>query len=88
MLMRKKWKTKIHLQKGDLSPSESQKQFFLSKNDIWSAICRSPYVAKYHLGKVKLETTPVHDLQGIPWGIAGLLVCSFASFALHCSFAC
>ena len=37
-------------------------------------------VAKYHLGKVKLERvgqrslpTPVCDLQGGPWGIAGLL---------------
>ena len=50
-------------------------------------------VAKYHLGKVKLErvgqrssSTPVRDLQGGPWEIAGLLVSSFASVALHCSF--
>ena len=52
-------------------------------------------VAKYHLGKVKLERvgqrsspTAVRNLRGGPWGIAGLLVCSFASVALHCSFAC
>ena len=51
-------------------------------------------VAKYHLGKVKLERvdqrhspTPVRDLGGSPRGIAGLPVCSFASVALHCSFA-
>ena len=53
------------------------------------------YVAKYHLGKVKLERvgqrsspTSVGDLWGGPRGIAGLLVCPFASVALHCSFAC
>ena len=52
-------------------------------------------VAKYHLGKVKLERvgqqsspTSVCDLRGGPRGIAGLLVCPFASVALHCSFAC
>ena len=39
-------------------------------------------MAKYHLGKVKLERvgqrsspTSVCDLRGGPWGIAGLLVC-------------
>ena len=49
----------------------------------------------YHLGKVKLErvgqrssSTSVCDLRGGPRGIAGLLVCPFASVALHCSFAC
>ena len=52
-------------------------------------------VAKYHLGKVKLERvgqrpspTSVSDLRGGPRGIAGLLVCLFASVALYCSFAC
>ena len=52
-------------------------------------------VVKYHLGKVKLNRvgqrsspTPARDLRGGPRGIAGLLVCSFASVALHCSFAC
>ena len=52
-------------------------------------------VAKYHLGKVKLERvgqqsspTSVCDLRGGPRGIAGLLVCPFASVALHCNFAC
>ena len=47
------------------------------------------------LGKVKLERvgqrsspTSVCDLRGGPRGIAGLLVCPFASVALHCSFAC
>ena len=52
-------------------------------------------VAKYHLGKVKLgrvgqrsSPTSVCDLRGGPRGIAGLLVCPFASVALHCSFAC
>ena len=52
-------------------------------------------VAKYHLGKVKLERvgqrsspTSVSDLRGGLRGIAGLLVCLFASVALHCSFAC
>ena len=52
-------------------------------------------VAKYHLGKVKLERvgqqsspTSVCDLRGGLRGIAGLLVCPFASVALHCSFAC
>ena len=52
-------------------------------------------VAKYHLGKVKLERvdqqsspTSVCDLLGGPRGIAGFLVCPFASVALHCSFAC
>ena len=52
-------------------------------------------VAKYHLGKVKLERagykwsspTSVCDLRGGPGGIAGLLVYPFASVALHCSFA-
>ena len=51
-------------------------------------------MAKYHLGKVKLERVgrrslpiPVRDLRCGPRGIAGLLVCSFASVALHCSFA-
>ena len=49
------------------------------------------HVAKYHLSKFKLERvgqrsspTPVRDLRGSPRGIAGLLVCSFASVALHC----
>ena len=53
------------------------------------------YVAKFHLGKVKLKQVgqlsspiPVRDLRGSPRGIAGLLVCSFASPVLHCSFAC
>ena len=53
------------------------------------------YVAKFHLGKVKLKRvgqrsspTPVRDLRGSPRGITGLLVCSFASALLHCSFAC
>ena len=39
-------------------------------------------MAKYNLGKVKLEQagqrsspTSVCDLRGGPWGIAGLLVC-------------
>ena len=52
-------------------------------------------VAKYHLGKVKLKRvgqqslpTPVRDLWGGPQGIAGLLVYSFASVVLYCSFAC
>ena len=52
-------------------------------------------MAKYHLEKVKLERvgqqslpTLVHDLWGGPRVIAGLLVCSFASVVLHCSFAC
>ena len=53
-------------------------------------------VAKCHdLGKVKLERvgqqsspTPVRDLWDGHQGIAGLLVYSFASVALHCSFAC
>ena len=52
-------------------------------------------MAKYHLGEVKLERvgqqsspTSVCDLRGGPRGIAGLLVCPFASVALHCSFAC
>ena len=52
-------------------------------------------MAKYHLGKVKFERVgrrslpiPVRDLRCGPRGIAGLLVCSFASVALHCSFAC
>ena len=51
-------------------------------------------VAKYHLGKVKLEgagrrSSPISvcDLRGGPQGIAGLLVCPFATVALHCSFA-
>ena len=67
----------------------SQNQNFLEE--------RLPYfhVAKYHLGKVNLErvgqrssSTSVCDLRGGPQGIAGLLVCPFASVALHCSFAC
>ena len=40
-------------------------------------------MAKYHLGKVKLERvgqrslpTPVPDLRGGPQGIAGLLICA------------
>ena len=52
-------------------------------------------VAKYHLGKVKLERvgqrsspTSVRDQRGGPRGIAGLLVCPSASNAVHCSFAC
>ena len=52
-------------------------------------------VTKYHLGKVKLErggqrpsSTAVCDLRGGPRGIVGLIVCPFASVALHCSFAC
>ena len=56
-----------------------------------SSLAMSLNVAKHHLGKVKLERigkgylpTPVHDLQEI----AGLLVCSFASVALHWSLAC
>ena len=51
-------------------------------------------MAKYHLGKVKLERVgqrslpiPVRDLRCGPRGIAGLLVCSFAGVTLHCSFA-
>ena len=51
-------------------------------------------VAKYHLGKVKLERvgqwfspTSVCDLRGGQRGIAGLLVCPFARVVLHCSFA-
>ena len=51
-------------------------------------------VAKYHLGKVKLEgagrrSSPISvcDLRGGPLGITGLLVCPFATVALHCSFA-
>ena len=46
-------------------------------------------MAKYHLGKVKLELvgqqsspTPVRNLQGGPRGIAGLLKCSL--LVLHC----
>ena len=53
------------------------------------------YVANFHLGKVKLKRVgqrsspaPVRDLRGRPGGLAGLLVCSFASIGLHCSFAC
>ena len=53
------------------------------------------HVAKYHLGKVKLEQvgqlpspTSVCDLRGGPRRIAGLLMCPFASVALHCSVAC
>ena len=49
-------------------------------------------MAKYHLGKVKLERVgqrslplPVRDPPCGPRGITGLLVCSFASVALHCS---
>ena len=49
-------------------------------------------MAKYHLGKVKLERVGQRSSQyvtyGGPWGIAGLFVCPFASVALHCSFAC
>ena len=51
-------------------------------------------VAKYHLGKVKLEgagrrSSPISvcDLRGGPRGIAGFLVCPFATVALHRSFA-
>ena len=51
-------------------------------------------VAKYHLGKVKLERvgqqaspTSVRDLRGGP-GLQGSLCPPFASVALHCSFAC
>ena len=47
-------------------------------------------MGKYHLGKVKLERVgqrslpiPVRDLRGGPREIAGLLVHSFASVALH-----
>ena len=61
----------------------------------FGAQCSSLNVAKYHLGEVKLDRvgqqslpTLVRDLWGGPWGIAGLLVCSFASVVLHCSFAC
>ena len=66
--------------------------FFIRILTFWN---RKYNVAKYHLGKVKLERvgqqsspTSVCDLRGGPWGIAGLLVCPFASVALHCSFAC
>ena len=48
-------------------------------------------MAKYHLGKVKLERvgqrsllTPVRDLRGGPRGIAGLLVCAALLLELHC----
>ena len=58
-------------------------------------LCSGLDVAKYHLGKVKLEPLgqwsslpPVSDLWGGPQRIAGLLVWSFASVVLHCSFAC
>ena len=61
----------------------------------FGAQCSSLNVAKCHLGEVKLDRvgqqslpTLVRDLWGGPWEIAGLLVCSFASVVLHCSFAC
>ena len=47
-------------------------------------------MAKYHLGKVKLERvgqrslpTPVRDLRGGPRGIAGPLMCALL-LELHC----
>ena len=61
----------------------------------WDVVWYIFYVAKNHLGKVKLEQvdhrpspTSVCDLRGGPRGTAGLLECPFASVALHCSFAC
>ena len=48
-------------------------------------------MAKYHLGKVKLERvgqrslpTAVHDLRGGPRGIAGLLLCAALLLELRC----
>ena len=48
-------------------------------------------MAKYHLGKVKLERvgqrslpTPVRDLRGGPRGIAGLLMCAALLLELRC----
>ena len=68
---------------------------FLPAKDFSPGLRQLFYVARYHLGKVKLERvgqrsspTSVCDLRGGPRGIAGLLVCPFASVALHCSFAC
>ena len=53
-------------------------------NDSCIVIILDINVAKYHLGKVKLERvgqrsspTSVGDLRGGPRGIAGLLVCPF-----------
>ena len=52
-------------------------------------------MAKYHLGKVKLERagqrsspTSVCDLRGGPRGNCRAPCVPFASIALHCSFAC
>ena len=68
---------------------------FLPAKDFSPGLRQLFYVARYQLGKVKLERvgrrsspTSVCDLRGGPRGIAGLLVCPFASVALHCSFAC
>ena len=68
---------------------------FLRTKISWKHRLQYFHVAKYHFGKVKLErvgqrssSTSVCDLRGGPQGIAGLLVCPFASVALHCSFAC
>ena len=65
------------------------------KTDSWNLYLPFFNVVKYHLGKDKLERvgqrsspTSVCDLRGGPQGFAGLLVCPFASVALHCSFAC
>ena len=65
---------------------------FLPAKDFSPGLRQLFYVARYHLGKVKLERvgrrsspTSVCDLRGGPRGIAMLLVCPFASVALHCS---
>ena len=65
---------------------------FLPAKDFSPGLRQLFYVARYHLGKVKLERvgqrsslTSVCDLRGGPRGIAGLLACPFASVALHCS---
>ena len=65
---------------------------FLPAKDFSPGLRQLFHVARYHLGKVKLERvgqrsspTSVCDLRGGPRGIAGLLVCPFSSVALHCS---
>ena len=65
----------------------------LKKNELCSAYV-SHHMWLNIIGKVQLKgvgqqssPTPAGDPRGGPWGIAGLLVCSFASVELHCSFA-
>ena len=95
MILVKNWKFPLCLFLGKISYEITFDNHLVRKQALQYYKDIDFNVAKYHLGKVKLERvgqqsspTSVCDLRGGPRGIAGLLVCPVASVALHCSFAC